>query len=172
MTDLPAPALAPASAGRLRLVLILLAVLETLGIFSTVAVLSGDLSDVPGRSFGGALVLLELVLTPVFAVAALIFAIRGNLRFAIVAIAGIAFLVALSYLPSAVLHGLHQDGSGLHGLHATAKLTLFPLLALAAIALALRNERLGLATALASVPMIAGVLGFVAFGLGVGLHGF
>lgn len=165
-----APAVAPQKS--VRIALLALAILECLGALKGLGVLLGDGAELSGGGWGHAAVMAGLTAAPLLAFAALAFAMRGNLRFAIMAIAGIVLLTALSYLPSAMLHGLHQSGSGLYGLHAAAKLILFPLMALAAIALAARDQRLGLATILVWVPMLAGILSLVAFSLGVGLYGF
>jgi hypothetical protein len=159
---------APAALDRLRLLLILLALLETLSALSGIAIFFGDLSDIGSRGVAGALAILELVLAPVCAIAALIFAIRGNLRVAILAIAAITLLVALGDLPSAIRLGFYRPGAGLLSLNDTAKVTLYPLLALAAIALALRNTRLGLAAALVAIPMLAGIVSFTLFSMSIG----
>ena len=46
------------------------------------------------------------------------------------------------------------------------------ILAVCAIALAARNQRLGLATALASIPAFYGLFGVIAFAIGVSIYGF
>lgn len=173
MTITDAPASAPTRIDKLRLALILLAGLEVLlSTYPNVTILiEDDLAKIIGGSLGGLLVMLELVGRPVLAVAALIFALRRNPRFAIIAIAGITFVIALSYLPSAILHGLYQGGSGIMGLNATAKMTLYPLLAAAAAALAIRNERLRLAAVLVGIPMLASIVSFTLFSMSIG-YGF
>jgi hypothetical protein len=168
MTDTPARAATPAPVDTLRLALIVLAAMETLSAVSHVAVLSGDLHDIGGRGLAGALAILELFIAPFFAIAALIFAIRGKLRLAIAAIAAITFAVALSYVPQALRSGLYQPGTGLLGVNDTAKLTLYPLLALAAIALALRNRWLVLAAILVAIPMLAGMVALTLFSMSIG----
>lgn len=45
-------------------------------------------------------------------------------------------------------------------------------MAACAIALAARNRRLGVATALVSIPTLYGVLGVIAFAIGVAIYGF
>lgn len=45
-------------------------------------------------------------------------------------------------------------------------------MAACAIALAARGRRLGVATALVSIPTLFNVFGVIAFAIGVSLHGF
>ena len=74
-------------------------------------------------------------------------------------------------MPSVVRHGL-EFNSGFAALQTTAQIIAFPLMAACAIALAARNQRLGLATALVSIPTLVNVLGVIAFAIGVSLYGF
>ena len=48
----------------------------------------------------------------------------------------------------------------------------YPLSAIAAIALATRNVRLPLATALVAMPTMLGFLGFAMFAVGIAIYGF
>ena len=48
----------------------------------------------------------------------------------------------------------------------------FPLMAACAIALAARNQRLGVATALASIPTFYSLMGIIIFAVGVSMYGF
>jgi hypothetical protein len=74
-------------------------------------------------------------------------------------------------MPPVVLHGL-EFGSGLAALQTTAQIIAFPLMAACAIALAARDRRLGLATALVGIPTLFNVFGVIAFAIGVSLYGF
>jgi hypothetical protein len=172
MTDTPVPA--AARTDKLRLALIVLAALEIqLSIYPNVPMLfEDDFAGIIGGGLSGALVLLEFVGRPILAVAALIFALRRNPRVAIVAIAGITFLIALGLLPSAIRHGLYQGGNGIMSVHATTKVTLYPLLAFGATALALRNERLGLAALLVAIPLLASIVSFTLFSMSILAYGF
>jgi hypothetical protein len=76
----------------------------------------------------------------------------------------------LNYMPSVVLHGLEFGGIG--ALQTPAQIIAFPLMGACAIALAARNERLGLAAALVGIPSFIGVFGVIAFAIGVAIHGF
>lgn len=86
--------------------------------------------------------------------------------------AALILLTWVSYLPSVALHSLDIRGSLAVILIFTFQIIVAPLLALAIIWLAVRGERLKLATALAIMPTLVAVLSVVAFGVGVALYGF
>ena len=86
------------------------------------------------------------------------------------ALAALALMNWLNYMPSVVLHGL--DFSGLSAFQTPVQIIAFPLMAACAIALAARGERLGLATMLASIPTLFNVAAVIAFGISVLLYGF
>jgi hypothetical protein len=54
----------------------------------------------------------------------------------------------------------------------TAQIIAFPLMAACAIAYAARDRRLGIATALVSLPTFSFWLGVIAFAIGIAIHGF
>jgi hypothetical protein len=156
----------------LRTYLIVIAVVEGLeGLFKIPLLLSGD-PDVPGKGWGGWAVSCELALTFPFAMIALFFLIKGDIRRAIAFVAGIGLLHWISLVPSLVNHPAEFPGSGFMGLFQVAQMMVFPLLMLMAIALCWKNQRLTLAGILASLPTIANWLGIVAFGIGVAIYGF
>jgi hypothetical protein len=78
----------------------------------------------------------------------------------------------ISYLPSIQLHGLELQGDGAGGLFTVALVILPPILVLAIAALALTGKRLTLATVLALLPTLIGILSVVAFGIGIAIYGF
>jgi hypothetical protein len=78
----------------------------------------------------------------------------------------------ISYLPSIQLHGLELRGDGAGGLFTVALVILPPILVLAIAALALTGKRLTLATVLALLPTLIGILSVVAFGIGIAIYGF
>lgn len=161
----------PASALRgLRILLLSIAVIETIGALQAAPILFGDLSEVTGPGPGGWIVTLALVLRPVFAIAALVLALRRALRVAIMALSAVVLVNWFSMFPSVVLHGLDFESSG--SLYASAHFLLAPVLALAALALAGRNEQLGLAGIMVSIPTLADMAGLVAFAIGVMIYGF
>jgi hypothetical protein len=166
---LSVPSLAPRLAG-LRILLIIAALIEAFDALPSAAILLGDMSDIPGPGIGGAIIKAHLATHPVLALAALMFAAIGYLRHAIIALGAIVAMTWLNYMPSVVLHGF--DFGGAAALQTPLQIIAFPLMAACGIAYAARNERLGLAAALVSIPSFMGVFGVIAFAIGVALHGF
>jgi hypothetical protein len=107
----------------------------------------------------------------VLALAALVFAAVGNVRYSIIALGAMVMMTWLNYMPSVVRHGLGFEGlySTLQG---TVQIVVFPLMAACGIAYAARNQRLGIATALVSIPAFWFMFGVVAFAIGVSIYGF
>ena len=165
---IPAPA-APRHLG-LRVVLIIAALLESFDALSSVPTLFGDMSEIPGPGFGGLLIKAHIASHPVLALAVLVFAAVGQVRYAIIALAAIVFMTWLNYMPSVVLHGLEFRGVG--AFETPVRIIAFPLMAACAIALAARNQRLRLATALASIPTFYSLIGLIVFAIGVSIYGF
>jgi hypothetical protein len=137
-----------------------------------VAVLFAGDPDVPGNGWGGWAVTSQLALTAPFAAIAIFFLAKRDLRRAIPFIAGIGLLEWISYLPSIVNHPANFSGNGIVGALLFAKMMIFPLLMLMAIALVCKNHRLVLAGVIASLPSIANWLMVVAFGVSIAIHGF
>lgn len=160
---------APPLAG-LRILLIIVALIEAFDAMPSAVILLGDISEIPGPGIGGAIIKAHLATHPVLALAALMFAVIGYVRHAIIALGAIVVMTWLNYIPSVVLHGLDFDGAA--ALQTPLQIIAFPLMAACAIAYAARNRRLGLATALVSIPSFIGVFGVIAFAIGVALHGF
>jgi hypothetical protein len=163
------PSPAPPLAG-LRILLIIVALIEAFDAMPSAVILLGDMSEIPGPGIGGAIIKAHLATHPVLALAALMFAAIGYVRHAIIALGAIVAMTWLNYMPSVVLHGLDFDGAAL--LQTPLQIIAFPLMAACAIAYAARNQRLGLAAALVSIPSFWGVFGVIAFTIGVALHGF
>ncbi len=156
----------------LRIYLIVIAIVEGLeGIGKIPILFSGD-AEVPGPGWSGWAVTSELALTLPFALVALFFLVKRDVRRAIPALAGIGLVKWISYLPSLAIHPAEFPGPGFMGVFMAMQMTVFPLLMLMAIALCWKNQRLALAGILASVPTIAHWLGVVAFGIGVAIYGF
>jgi hypothetical protein len=163
---------APAAPRRLglRIVLIIAALLEAFDALSSVSTLFGDMSEIPGPGFGGFLIKAHIASHPVLALAVLVFAAVGWVRYAIIALAAIVFMTWLNYMPSVVLHGLEFKGVG--AFETPVRIIAFPLMAACAIALAARGERLGLATLLVSIPILSNLFNELAFLVGVLIYGF
>ncbi len=155
----------------LRALLIIVAVVEAFDALSSVSILFGDMSEIPGPGFGGFLIKAHIATHLPLALAALICAIIGRVRYAIIALGAVVAMTWLNYMPSVVLHGL-EFSSGFAALQTTAQIVAFPLMAACAIALAARNRRLGVATALVGIPTLVNVFGIIAFAIGVSLYGF
>ena len=166
------PASGTRPSGRLRLVLVLVALIETVSTLSNLPVLYFGAPDVPGTSPGGLLISATILLSPLFAIAALVYAAKGNIRRSIIALAAVVLLGWLSYVPSAAKFWSEFPGPGFGGVVSILVLVIFPLLGIAAIILAQRGDKLGLATGLVILPTLLHVLAVVAFGVSVAIYGF
>ena len=113
----------------------------------------------------------KLVLAPIIAAAALVLAAMGRLRNAIVALAALMLVAWASDLPSIAIHGLELSADFGGALAVLARFG-YPLIGVAALILALRNQRLVLAGVLVSLPTIVAWAGVVAFAIAVSIHGF
>lgn len=166
------PASGTPPSGRLRFVLVLVALIETVSTLSNLPVLYFGAPDVPGTSPGGLLISATILLSPLFAIAALVYAAKGNIRRSIIALAAVVLLGWLSYVPSAAKFWSEFPGPGFGGVVSILVLVIFPLLGIAAIILAQRGDKLGLATGLVILPTLLHVLAVVAFGVSVAIYGF
>jgi hypothetical protein len=121
----------------------------------------------------GWIVISKIALQPILALAAIVLAIKRRMREALLAFAGMIAVAWLTYLPPIALHGVGWEGIP-HVVYVilVQQVILAPLLAIAVAALAVRNQRLGLATALAVLPTTIGVLGVVVSAIGVAIHAF
>jgi hypothetical protein len=114
---------------------------------------------------------LRLTANTVLALAALVFALTGYVRHAIVALGAIVLMAWLNFMPSVVAHG--YDLNTFFALPQTSiEAVAFPLIAACAIALAARNEHLGIATLLVAIPTLYKLFNGIAFLTGVLIHGF
>lgn len=160
---------APSHLG-LRAVLIIAALLEGFDAASSLPTLFGDMSGIPGPGFGGFLIKAHIATHGPLALAVLLFAAIGRVRYAIIALAAIAFMTWLNYMPSVVRQGLEFRGIG--AFETPVRIIAFPLMAACAIAPAARDQRLRLATALAGIPTFYSLLGVIIFAVGVSIYGF
>lgn len=175
-TDPAAPAPAPAemTARRrfwLSAALLAVALFETVDGLSNVGTLFGDMSEIPGPGFGGFLIKLYLATHPIFAIAALIFAAFGRVRFAVMALIGVIIGRWLWIMPSVAMQGLEMTNFN-SAQNSVALVIAPPLLAACALALTIRNERLGFATLLVCLPSLYMIVSVFAFAIGVAIYGF
>ena len=157
----------------LRVGLVLVAALEFLDALSGVENIFTDYQHPTALlRFAQTLTSIKLALAPLIAGAALVFAGMGNLRRAILAL---ALLVVVGWLldglPSIAIHGLTLTFN-FAGLEELSHYFLFPASALAGAALALKDQRLGLAGLLVSVPTLLNWAGVVAFTVAIMMYGF
>ncbi len=156
----------------LRVGLLIITIGKVVTSFTALTILFDDDPSIPGQSLGGIVISAVIALSPILAVAAFILALRGRIAAAVIAIAALALLDWLSYVPSVVHHWPEFPDPGFAGLMEIVQMAVLPLLAAAAIVLAWRGERLRLATALAILPTLVYVPGVLAFGVGVAIYGF
>lgn len=124
-----------------------------------------------GSGFSGVLTKIYVFTHPVFAVAALLFALAGRVRWAVVAMAGVVLGRWLWYLPGPNGSLASKDLYVL--LQPTIMLLIIPpVLAVCALILARYNQLLGLATLLVCVPVIYSNYEMALFMLGVAIYGF
>ncbi len=160
---------APAPSIWLRIALFVIACVET----------SLALSDFPGAfdlhgeplSLAQFLINARLALHPLFAIAALTLAVLGRVRATIAILAVYIVVLWFSELPSFVHFGIEWNWSPI-GLSLFGQQIVFPLLAVAAIALTQRNERLWLAGIFVALPTLNLIFGVGIFAIGVMLYGF
>jgi hypothetical protein len=154
----------------LSVVLIIVALVEAFDGLSSFPTLFGDMSEIPGPGFGGFLVKAHIATHLPLALAAVIFAALGRVRYAIIALGTVVAMTWLNTMPSVVLHGL--EFNGISAFETPVRIIAFPLMAACGIALAARDRRLGLATALTTVPTFYSLVGLVIFAIGIGIYGF
>lgn len=156
----------------LRIGLIVIAAIETL---TTASDFSGIFYEYQHETrllqFAQALTSMKLALAPAIAGVALVLAIMGRLRHAIVALAALVLVGWLSELPSFAIHGLELSAT-FGGTVVFVQRFVYPALAVAAIVLAMKNERLALAGVLVSLPTIFFWAVGLVFMIGFMIYGF
>jgi hypothetical protein len=148
-------------ANLLRLILIIVAIAKLTSAIGGLTVLFDGDPTVPGTSWGGLVVSAVIALSPLLALAALVFAIRGP----------IARADWLSYVPSVIMHWSDFPDPGLAGAVEIVQMVVLPLAAAAGAVLAWRGERLGLAALLALIPTIVFIVGVLTFGISIAIYG-
>jgi hypothetical protein len=156
---------------KLRIGVLAVAIFQSLYTLSNLTVF-GDLSEYES-TFAQWILFVGLAIFPVLAISALVFALSGDIRRAIMAIAAIPLVAWLTDdLPALFIHGIEFMQGGFGDLYLFVATVVLPLLAVIAMVLAYRNERLVFAAVLASLPTLTGILSVVAFAIGVMFYGF
>lgn len=165
---LPAPTRQPV----LRIALTVLAAIETLSAMSDFSALFFDYGHTqPLLVFAQTVTKAKLAVAPLFAIAAFVFALSGRMRAAVATLAALILLAWLSDLPSIAIHGFELSAST-GGLVVFTQRFVYPVIAIAAIALARRNMHLGAAALLVSLPTVISWLGVLAFAIAISIYGF
>jgi hypothetical protein len=169
-TDQPA-ADVPARRSKMRTPLLVVAAIETVSALSDLPIIFVDYeAATPLLAFAQYLTKTQIAAAVLIAIAALVFAIRDWLRHAIAALAILMLTGWIADVPSFFIHGLQLSG-GFWGVVSFGPRFFYPVFALIALILVVRNERLGLAAILVSVPTIVSIVGILAFALSVILLG-
>ncbi len=172
-TSETAVAAAPARHRFLRIALAVLAAYELWDALTALPILFADHEPETGLArFIQTLANVRIALAPLVTVAALWFAATGKLRKAVIALATLALITwALVNVWSIATDGLELDFT-LGGLVVVLKIFIFPLAAIAAIYLALKDIRLPLAGALVALPTVVKWIGIVLFSIAMAMYGF
>ena len=124
-----------------------------------------------GSGFSGVLTKTSVLTHPFFALAALLCALTGRVRWAVIALAGVVLGRWLWFLQGPNGSSASKDLYVL--LQPTIMLLVVPpLLAVCALMLAKRNEHLGLATLLVAVPIVYLNFEMALFAIAVTIYGF
>jgi hypothetical protein len=165
------PQTAPAHP-RLRIVLIVIAAIEAVGALRNIPAIFYDFNPTsPIGKFAQTLGTVDHVLAVPITLAAVYFAAAGRIRHAIAALAIRTLVTWICDLPTFAIHGIEWSWS-YGGIQVAGYQIGAPIIAIWALYLARRNERLPLATLLVSLPTIFFWLGVIAFAIGVMIYGF
>jgi hypothetical protein len=152
----------------LRIALVVVAAFQTLGSLQYLPVLFSDDSTVSGTTPGGLLITAVIVLSPIVAVSGFVFALKGQIRRAIMAIAGVSLLDWISYFPT---FANHWDASLLE-FPGPFVFFVLPACAPVALFLAWRWQWPKLAIALGLAPWVFRAAMVIVFGISVAIYGF
>ena len=142
---------------------------QTLGSLQALPVLFDNDPSIPGTTPGGLLIAAVIVLSPLAAFSGFVFALKGQIRRAIMGIAGVSLLDWISYFPSFVIHWPDADLLSFPG---PFIFFLLPLCAPVAILLAWQWRWPKLAIALGLAPWLFRAAMVIAFGISVAIYGF
>lgn len=153
--------------------LIAVAIIELLGALSDLPDLFKGVNNLFGEAAAGSglavpLTTAHLVCHPLLAIAVVVLTATGRLRYAIIALGVVVIMTWLVHLPWLGRLDLNKA----RDLQWAAKqIVAFPLMAALAIMLAARDARLGLATALVSIPTVNNLLGLTSYVVGAVING-
>jgi hypothetical protein len=155
MTSVDTADPAPPSYRWARVGLIFIAAVELLDALSSVqGIFTEYHHETSLLRFAQGLNSIKLALSPLLAGAALVFAARGKLRYAIFALAALTLAGwLLDSLPTIVIHGF-KPSFDFGGIEEFVFYLIMPVIAAAAILLAMKRQRLGLAALLACLPAV------------------
>jgi hypothetical protein len=152
-SPLPAPTRWPC------LIVIVLAAIELMGgLIQLPTVLGGG----SGPGLGGSVLAATTVLRPILALAALAFAFRGRMAYALLALAAIIAVTWLYFLPFVAQYGLRLNHADVVVPLLLYQIFLLPLIAFAVATLALARRFMA-AAVLAALPTTVGVANGLAF---------
>jgi hypothetical protein len=159
----------------LRILLIVVAAAEALGTLTSLPGITLFFTEQHPTAllrFAQGLLSVKLALAPFVAVPAFMFALKGRLREATLALAALLLLTwLLDDTTTFAIHGFEFAG-GLVGITLFARNFVFPVLALAGGWLAFKDRRPGLAALLVSVPTIFYWVGVAIFTVTIMIYGF
>lgn len=162
----------PARTNWLRVALVTTGAIATLTALSVAPVALYELSQTdPLLVFVERVVNAKLLLAPVIAGAALLFALTGRVRAVIVTLGVLVLAGLVAELPSLARDGIALSAYGPGALFTFDRLAV-PLLAIAAIMLALRGTHLWLATVLVLIPGLVFTLQMTLFAIAMIIYGF
>jgi hypothetical protein len=149
-------------------VLVLVAGFQSLGSLNALPVLFGGDPEIPGPTPGGLLITAVILLTPFISIAGFVWALKGELARAVMAVAGVSLLDWISYFPSFVIHWPPSL------LSSPGPLVFFVLPACApfAIFFAWRRQWPKLACGLALAPWLSRAVMVIVFAISVMIYGF
>lgn len=158
---------------RLRIALIVLAAIVAIGALRDIPGIFYDFNPTtPLGKLAQTLTSVDLVLAVPITLAAVYFAVAGYLRYAVAALAIRQLVDWVCDTPTSLaLHGIEWSPN-FGGINVFWLQVGVPLIALWALYLVRRNERLGLATGLVALPTIVNAAGILAFAIGVMIYGF
>jgi hypothetical protein len=145
--------------------LVAAAAVQFLSSLPDVLIVFGDTSQL-----AGGLVTAKIALAPAIAFAALYFAVRGPFAYALLALATLILLTWASFLPAFRLQPPNLENGAFELAFAAYQRLLTPLMA--AVVVVVSGKRPVLATLLAVLPTLMGVLAVIAFAVDVAVHGF